>query len=330
MEDHHSCRPGHSHADGGNRLGIALGITAFYMIAEAVGGVVFNSLALLADAGHMLSDVMALGLSWVAIRIGRRSPNDRLTFGFKRTEILASLFNGVALWAIVAVIFYEAAHRFLTPRPVAGTGMLLIAALGLLVNLAVAAVLFRSREESLNIRGAFLHVVADALGSVGAIIAAVAIIFTGRFWVDPLVSVFIGILVLYSSWGLVRESVHILMEGVPAHLDVRKIEEAMVAQAGVCCVYDLHVWTISSDRSALSAHVVMSDADQDRQTILAGLQRLLAGRFSIDHSTIQLETTHDMRPQGSPVLCREGTVCQQYPATNETAGTPAIDRNHEC
>ncbi len=320
MEYHHPSRHGHSHGKGQNRLGIALCITAVYMVAEAVGGVVFNSLALLADAGHMLSDVMALGLSWVAIRIGRRSPSDRLTFGFKRTEILASLFNGVALWAIVAVIFYEAVHRFLAPQPVAGTGMLLIASLGLLVNLAVAAVLFSSREENLNMRGAFLHVVADALGSVGAISAAVVIIFTGRFWVDPLVSVFIGILVLYSSWGLVKESVHILMEGVPADLDVREIEEAMVAHEGVCCVYDLHVWSISSDRNALSVHVVMSDSHQDRNMVLAGLQELFKNRFGIDHSTIQLEANHDMRPQNSRIRCREGTVCQLYPARDAKVG----------
>ncbi len=320
MRDHHPNHHGHSCDSGQSRLGIAFWITALYMVVEAIGGLVFNSLALLADAGHMLSDVTALGLSWAAIQIGKRSPNDRLTFGFKRTEILASLFNGLTLWAIVAVIFYEAGHRFFAPSPVAGTGMLVVATLGLAVNLAVAAVLFRGREESLNIRGAFLHVVADALGSIGAIIAAGVIILTEHFWVDPLVSVFIGILVLYSSWGLVKESIHILMEGVPAHLDVREIEEAMVALAGVCCVYDLHVWSISSDRNALSAHVVMSDIDQDRNTILAGLQELLSNRFRIDHSTIQLETTHDMRPQESLILCREGTVCQQHPAENKTFG----------
>ena len=216
----------------------------------------------------------------------------------------------------MAVIFYEAAHRLASPTPVAGTGLLVVAAVGLGLNLAVAVVLFKGRDENLSLRGAFLHAAADALGATGAIVAGAVIVLTGRYWVDPLISVFIGLLVLYSSWGLVRESVHILMEGVPSDLDIRDIETSMVEHEGVCCVYDLHIWSISTGHNALSAHVVISDPGQDRNALLADLRERVHNRFQIDHTTIQLETTHEMRPPGSNVLCREGTACPYYAAEN--------------
>lgn len=306
MHDHD-----HSSTSSQQRLGIALILTTSYMVVEIVGGILFNSLALLADAGHMLSDVMALGLSWVALQIGKRAPTDTHTFGFKRTEILAALFNGVALWAIVGIIFYEAAYRFFSPQVVQGTGMMTVAAVGLAVNLIMAALLFRSRRENLNIKGAFLHVVSDALGSTGALVAAVIIIMTGHNWVDPLVSVLIGILVLYASWGLVKESVRILMEGVPTGVDIREIEEKMVQLEGVCCVYDLHVWSITSNRHALSAHVVLLDGQADRDRVLTELNKILEERFHIDHTTIQLEASHDMRPTCDRMFCRPGTSCPE-------------------
>lgn len=301
-----------AHQDSGSgeaRLGVALVITAAYMVAEVVGGVLFNSLALLADAGHMLSDVIALALSWIAMHIGKRSPTDRHTYGFKRTEILAALVNGLALWVIVGVIFYEATHRFMNPAPVAGKGMLIVASVGLAVNLGMAAMLFRTRERNLNLKGAFLHVLSDALGSVGAIVAAIVILGTGAFWVDPLVSVLIGLLIIYSSWGLLRESVNILMEGVPSGIEIKDIEEALLQHGGVCCVYDLHVWSITSNRVALSAHVVLSEPEGDRIEFLRGLEKLLAERFDISHTTIQIETTHEMRPDSDTLVCREGTTC---------------------
>ena len=290
-------------------MGIAFFITAAFMAVEVVGGILFNSLAMLADAGHMLSDVLALGVSWAALQIGKRSPTDRHTFGFKRTEILAALLNGLTLWAIVAVILYEAAHRFYAPQPVRGGGMLMIASMGLVVNVVMAALLFESRRENLNVRGAFLHVVSDALGSLGAIAAAVIIILSGLYWVDPLVSVLIGGLVLFSSWGLVKESVHILMEGVPSKVDIREIEDSIVELRGVCCVYDLHVWSITTKRHALSAHVVLSEPDDDRNLVLRQLRELLSKRFLIDHTTIQIETSHEMRPDADGLHCRAGTAC---------------------
>ncbi len=304
----------HIHAEPENgksrtRLLIALFLTAGYMVVEAVGGFLFNSLALLADSGHMLSDVMALGLSWFALHIGQRSPTDRHTFGFKRTEILAALMNGVALWAIVAVLFYEAVRRFFQPHAVEGTGMLIVASVGLAVNFLIAALLFRARRENLNIRSAFIHVIADALGSAGAILAALIILATGLNWVDPLVSVLIGFLILFSSWELLKESVHILMEGVPAGMQIREIEEILLEQEGVCCVYDLHVWSITSNRHALSAHVVLSDLTEDRNQVLKRLNTVLVNKFHIDHTTIQIETSHEMRNEVEGITCRAGTSC---------------------
>ncbi len=314
MEHTHNCVLDHAHAQPGDgnsstRLIIALCITAGYMVVEAVGGYAFNSLALLADAGHMLSDVMALGLSWLAIQIGQRSPTDRHTFGFKRTEILAALANGVALWAIVAVIFYEAVRRFFQPPAVEGTGMLLVASIGLALNFLIAALLFHAREENLNVRSAFIHVIADALGSGGAIVAALVILATGMNWVDPLVSVLIGFLILFSSWELLKESVHILMEGVPTGLNIPDIEQTLLEQEGVCCIYDLHVWSITSNRPALSAHVVLSDVARDQDEVLRQLNAALHEKFHIEHTTIQIESSHEMRSEAEGMICRAGTSC---------------------
>ncbi len=301
----------HYHDDSGSerRLGLALGLTVIYMIVEAVGGFMFNSLALLADSGHMLSDSMALGLSLLAIRIGRKGPSDRHTFGLQRTEILAALFNGLALWVIVAVIFYEAFQRLYDPVSVQGKGMLLVALFGLIINLVMAALLYRSSTHSINVRGAFLHVVSDALGSLGAVIAGIVIIFTQFCWVDPLVSLLIGVLILYSSWELVSESFHILMEGVPKGYDVGKIELALVSVDGVCCVYDLHVWSIAGSEVNLSAHVVLSDDKQDRNRVLDDMNRILRESLKVAHATIQIESTHDLRLETLREKCRPGTSC---------------------
>ena len=279
------------------------------MLVETGGGLLFNSLALLADAGHMLSDAMALGLSWLAILIAKRSPNDRLTFGFIRSEILAALINGLLLWAIVAVIFYEAVQRVISPQPVQGFGMFAVASVGLVLNLGMATLLFGGRNTNLNIKGAFLHVLSDALGSVGAIVAGLLIVYTNAFWIDPIVSALIGILILISSWGLLKESVHVLMEGVPRGVDVASIETALVNVTGVCCVYDLHVWSISSSQINLSAHVVLTETDRDRNEILLEINSILNERFRIEHTTIQIETSHEIKFDSNNRYCRVGTGC---------------------
>lgn len=307
---HHHSPEDSDHAH--RRLSIAFGITAVYMVAEVVGGFVFNSLALLADAGHMFCDVMALGLSWLVLKIGKKPPSDTHTFGFRRSEILAALLNGLTLWAIVGVIFYEAAHRLFNPQPVAGAGMLVVASIGLALNVLMAGLLFNSRKENLNLRSAFLHVLSDALGSVGAIVAAIVILYTSAYWVDPLVSVFVGLLILYSSWDLVRGAVRILMEGVPLGMDLREIEKAMLNQEGVCCIHDLHVWTMEGSRISLAAHVVLCEPDQDREAVLDGLNQTLKDRFAIDHTTIQIETSHDRARECREHACRPGTVCRVW------------------
>lgn len=316
--DHSHSESDHDH--GHNRLGIALVITATYMVVEAAGGFFFNSLALLADAGHMLSDVMALALSWVAIRIGRRSPSDTHTFGFKRSEILAALLNGLALWLIVVMIFYEAIKRFFSPEPVVAGGMLVVAAVGLGVNALMAVLLFASRNENLNLKSAFLHVLSDAIGSVGAILAALVILYTGAYWTDPLVSVFVGLLILYSSWALIKESVRILMEGVPYGLEITEIENAMLGQEGICCIHDLHIWTISGSRTALAAHVVVCGPHADREAVLTGLNHILSHKFNIDHTTLQIEPSHDTPKDCRENSCRPGTICRSPGELHENRG----------
>ena len=291
------------------RIGLAFLITCVYMLVETVGGILFNSLALIADAGHMFSDAMALGVSWLAIRIGKRHANDRLTYGFTRSEILAALLNCIALWAIVVFIFYEAIQRIFNPAPVEGLGMSSVALVGLILNLVIAATLFPRRKENLNIKAAFLHVMSDTLGSVGAVFAGLLIAWTNFFWIDPVVSILIGLLILISSWTLLRETVNILMEGVPKGLDVSEIESSIANVEGVCCVYDLHIWNLSSKRISLSAHVVLSENRSNSDTVLREIREKVMKDFGVSHLTIQIETSHENKWNSDPRFCRPGTSC---------------------
>ncbi len=307
-DEHRTCR--HGHVRGGTvgsarSLRLSLAITVGFMGAEAVGGWLTNSLALLSDAGHMLTDAAALGLSLFALRIGRLPPSPRKTFGYRRFEILAALFNGLALWAIVAVVLREAYERFGSPPDVHAPGMIAVASLGLVVNLVSLRLLHAHKDTSLNMRGAFLHVLADSVGSVGALAAGLVVAVTGWSPVDPLVSVGICCLILWSSWGLVRDAVHVLLLGVPPHLDYREIEGAILAQEGVCCVYDLHLWSIATGQDALSAHVVVPDGYPRRQGLLRRLTGTLQD-FGIDHATIQIEESHEMKEQRADGACRVG------------------------
>ena len=257
------------------------------MVAEAVGGLLTGSLALLADAAHMLSDCAALGLSLFAIRLAQRPANARRTFGYYRTEVLAALVNGATLGAISIFIFVEAYGRIFSPAPIDGAPMLLIAVGGLAVNLVALAILHKGRSDSLNLRGAWLHVLTDALGSVQAIAAGALIWAFGWYWADPLASVAIGLLVIYSSWSLLRDTVAVLMEGAPAHIDVDDVREAILNLAGVKGVHDLHVWTITSGMDSLSAHVVVDGTPECEA--LSAIRETLAERFGIQHQTIQVE-----------------------------------------
>jgi cobalt-zinc-cadmium efflux system protein len=281
----------HSHRSGTRELTIVLVITAVYMIAEFIGGIVTGSLALLADAGHMLSDVGSLSLSVVAMMFAARKRTASMTYGYFRAEILAALVNGVTLVVVAVLVVYEAIGRLQTTPSVKSAPMLAIATFGLVVNIVCAAILSRKREASLNVHGAFLHILADALGSVGAIVAAIVMLVSGWYLADPIISVFVALLILFSAWHLLKESVTILMEGTPAHVDMTALEDTIRSVPGIRDVHDLHVWTVTSGFDAVSVHIGVTGCDTmaDGQMILTSLRTLIKDRHGIEHTTIQLE-----------------------------------------
>ncbi|GIP31320.1 cation diffusion facilitator family transporter [Paenibacillus sp. J2TS4] len=289
----------HDSAREGNKKGltIALIITGLVMILEFVGGLVTNSLALLSDSGHMLSDFSSLLLSLAAIWFAtRQAPADK-TYGFYRFEVLAALFNGVSLFVIAGFIVWEAYQRFLEPPQVAGGSMLIIVAIGLAANLLSAWALMRRGDvkNNLNLRSAYLHVLGDALGSVGAIIAGVVMLLFSWYAADPLISVIVALLILKSAWGVIKHSLHILMEGAPAYASPDKVEEELMQIAEVVGVHDLHLWTITSGMDALSCHLVITDL-ADGQEVLQEAIRRVQERFGIDHATIQIEESTIRHP----------------------------------
>jgi cobalt-zinc-cadmium efflux system protein len=286
----HSHAHGHdhgSHARGS--LKIALTISATFLVAEFLGALYTNSLALLADAGHMLTDVAALSLSLFAIRFAGRRATPRMTYGFYRVEILAALLNGVFLVLVALYIFYEAFSRFKNPEPVKAGWMLIVAIIGLLSNGASAWVLFGKHHENLNVRGAFFHVLTDAIGSVGAVIASIAILAGDYQLADPMISIVVAFLILWSSWILIRDAVDILLEGTPSHINIVALREQLGSVSGVSSVHDLHVWTLTSGVLAMSCHVVAADDDFSRTEMLARVNAVARERFHIDHTTVQIE-----------------------------------------
>ncbi|MFN8542929.1 MAG: cation diffusion facilitator family transporter [Candidatus Binatia bacterium] len=284
---------------GGERGAIAtgLGVSSLLFVGELAAGWWTNSLALMSDAAHVFADAAALGLALFALWIGPRPAGPSKTYGYYRAEILAALVNGVVLWVVVFFIAVEAWGRLRAPAPVAGKGMLVAAALGLAANVFVAARLRAHKEESLNLRGAYLHVISDLLGSVGALAAAVVILTTGWQGADAVASLVIAGLILVSSWSLVREAVDVLMEAVPPHVDVDALQRGLEGCAGVDEVHDLHVWTLTTGHYALSAHAVVDGSVSDGR-ILDAMAALCAERFHIDHVTIQLE--HESRRAAEP------------------------------
>lgn len=280
----------HFHPLKGTRyLGIALVITIFFFAVELVGGILTNSLALLTDAWHMLNHIFALIFAFVAAWLAQRPITLKRTYGYYRAEILAAFLNGIFLWAVAVYIFYYAILRIQQPTEVESLNMLIIAVLGLIANGLSAVVLSRLKDQSLNIRGAFLHVVADTLGSVGAISAGLIMVLTGWYLVDPLVSMMIGVLIFYSSGRLVQDSVNVLLEGVPSHIDVSALERRIIGLEDVEGVHDLHVWCITPAKMCcMSGHVVMKEGT-DRKKLITTLINVLKEEFGIDHTTIQLE-----------------------------------------
>ncbi|WP_050465729.1 cation diffusion facilitator family transporter [Herbaspirillum autotrophicum] len=296
---------GHSHAVPGSNneraLWIALVLTTLFLVAEVVAGIWTNSLALISDAAHMFTDSAALAIALLAIRIGKRAVDARRTFGYARFEILAAAFNAILLFLVALYILYEAWVRLSQPLEIQSNGMLVVAVLGLIVNLISMRLLSTGKDHSLNLKGAYLEVWSDMLGSIGVIAGALIIRWTGWSWVDSVVAVGIGLWVLPRTWMLLKESLHILLEGVPEGIDLAVVEQAILACPQVLSVHDLHVWAISSGKTSLTAHVVfsISERQQSQSALLVAIRAALAERFDIHHSTIQLEDTPCEQAQGA-------------------------------
>lgn len=298
----------HTHNANKKTLLISFIIIASYMVVEVIGGFLTNSLALLSDAGHMLSDAISLGIALMAFTLGEKAADYSKTYGYKRFEILAAVLNGVTLLIIAIYIFYEAIQRWQNPPEVASTGMLIIALIGLLINILVAWIMMRGGdvEENLNMRGAYLHVISDMLGSIGAIVAALLIMFLDWGWADPLASVIVAALILRSGYYVSKSGLHILMEGTPANVNIEEVIHIIQNTAGVESVHDLHVWSITSSLNALSCHAVV-----DKQMSIAESESLLQQiesdlcRQNIHHVTIQLGTSAHLHDNA--ILCRTTT-----------------------
>ncbi len=272
------------------RLALALGITLAFVFVEALAGIYANSLALLTDAGHNLTDVLALGLSWHAIRLAARPANSGRTFGYHRAGILIALFNSTTLALMTLWIFYEAYQRFLSPQQVEADVLIVVAIAAFIVNLGTALLVRRGSHDDLNMKSAYLHLAGDAVSTLGAILAGVAIRFTGWVFLDPLVSVLIGLLILWNAWGIVRESVDILLEGTPRGLDMMAIVSDLRGVKGVRGIHDLHVWSITQTMRALSAHVLTDDVlISSGAAIQRDLNELLSHKYNIAHAALQLE-----------------------------------------
>ncbi|MEC8856956.1 MAG: cation diffusion facilitator family transporter [Chloroflexota bacterium] len=289
--------PGHAHdhrSASRRSLSFALALIMIYMVVEVVGGLISGSLALLADAGHMLTDGAAIGLALLAIWVSGRPASIEQTFGFHRTEILAAMLNALSLWLISALIFFEASRRLNDDLQVDGGLMLGVGAVGLLVNLAAAWALHRSSGESLNVEGAFLHVVADLLGSVAVVAGGILVLAFEWNIADPIFGIVIGVLILASSLRLLWKVVHVLMEGTPSHLDLHHLCQRLEEKEGVTGVHDIHAWTITTGYDALSAHVTADPTVmQDPNPVLQALRDIASSEFGIGHVTIQLEDSKD-------------------------------------
>jgi cobalt-zinc-cadmium efflux system protein len=299
----HNHRPS---SESWRRLNIVLVLTAIYMVAELIAGWWTGSLALLADAGHMFTDVAALILALTAVWFGSRPATSSKTFGYYRLEIIAALINGVALIIISLLIFFGAYERWAAPPHVRSGPMIVVATGGLIINLICAWILHSKDEVDLNMRGAWLHVMGDALGSVAAICAGACIALFGWYTADPLFSVVIGVLIIWGSLRLIRESTNVLLEGTPAHINLAAVENAILDTTGVDNVHDLHVWTITSGREALSAHVIHAHTIS-QPDLLRALRTKLHDQFGVDHLTIQMETP-DFEDETFH-FCHAGTAC---------------------
>ncbi len=291
--DHHSQHHSSGHESGENnlqRVMIALVLTGTFMVVEVVGGIISGSLALLADAGHMLTDTMALALAAAAFHVSKRPAAGNLTYGYQRFQILAAFVNGLSLLFVVGWILYEAVERLITPRDILGETMLVVAAAGLIVNIIAFVVLHTGDQDNLNIRGAALHVAGDLLGSVAAIVAAVVIIYTGWTLIDPILSVAVAALILRSAWALVKRSAHVLLEGAPDWLDVTDMQERIVANVpGVTEIHHVHVWGLTPQQLMMTMHVTLAGDVTSQSGVVRGVKSFVKEQYGIGHSTIEVE-----------------------------------------
>ena len=296
-EHHHHDHYDHGHAhvheaseSNFRRVLVALTLTGTFMVVEVIGGIISGSLALLADAGHMLTDTMALALAAAAFHVSKRPADGNLTYGYQRFQMLAAFVNGLSLLLIVGWILYEAVARFFAPRDILGETMLMVAAAGLVVNIVCFAVLHTGDQDNLNIRGAALHVAGDLLGSVAAIVAAVVIIYTGWTLIDPILSVAVAVLILRSAWALVKRSAHVLLEGAPDWLDVADMQERIVAHVpGVTEIHHVHVWGLTPQQLMLTMHITLSENVESQSRVVRGVKELVRDEYGIGHSTIEVE-----------------------------------------
>ena len=289
----------HSHGGAGNevRMAWALVITLTFMVVELVGGIIAGSLALIADAAHMLTDAASLGLALIAMKVGKRSPDEKRSFGYRRFEILAAFVNGIALFVVGGWVIFEAIERLFNPVEVDAWTMFWVAVAGGVANLASFLILIRGEQENLNVRGAVLHVLSDLLGSIGAVLAAIVIMLTGWLEADPILSVIVSVMVFRAAWRVVRSSAHILMEGTPQGVDVAAIPESLKeAVPGIVDVHHIHVWALTGEKHLVTLHVVVEPDGTDHQAALKSIHGHLEERYGLDHATVQIEHPEPATP----------------------------------
>ncbi len=304
-DDHGHSHAGHSHAPAsfGTAFAVGVALNIGFVAIEAVYGVLADSVALLADAGHNLGDVLGLLLAWAAVWLARRQPSRRHTYGLRRSTVLASLANAVALLVGAGALGWEALSRFAAPRPAEAETVMIVAAIGIVINTATALMFARGRKDDLNVRGAYLHMMADAAVSAGVVVAAFGMLMTGWLWLDPAISLVIVVVIAVSTWGLLRDSLNLALDAVPAGIDAHAVEEYLTGLPGVSAVHDLHIWAMSTTETALTAHLVRPDHGPD-DALMARIADELQHRFRIGHATIQVES-------GNGEICRlaaPGTV----------------------
>jgi len=290
-------------------MGWAFGLTLAIFFAELIGGFLSNSLALLSDAGHLFADVFAIGLSLAALYISRLPTTSKRTYGYHRAEVFAAIINGVSLVVIAGVIFMEAYKRLISPEPVKTIAMLIVAVIGLVVNIIIAVSLRRSAEGNLNVKSAYLHVIGDMLASVGVISGGLIMLLTGNFIADPIISVVVALIILRGAYGVIKEAANILLEGVPSKIDYNKLQQDILDTPGVIKVHDLHVWTLSSSNTMLTVHVLLDgNTPHVGGEVLEKLERMLGEKYGIDHTTIQLECECHECPQEDECSVNNPTV----------------------